>query len=472
MKSPSLWLALGAASLSFGDLAAQVGSRANSTLLSRFDPGGSFNDIWGYSTPDGREYALLGSTTGTYIVDCSDPTNPIQRGFFSGPSSSWRDIRTYRHYAYIVTEGGPGVQIIDLSDPDNPQFVKTWGQSALSNAHNIAIDTDAGIMYPCGTNRGVLFVDIATDPENPVEIGMYNAAYVHDLHVQDGIAHMAEISSSRYRTVDVSNLPNETIMGSSFWVSCHNTWPTRDNKYCVTTSETTNGGVGVFDIANPANPIQIASFFAGGFGTSAHNAFVRDRVIHVGYYSEGYQTLDISAPDTPVFLGFYDTSSSTSGFSGAWGCYPFQPSGVIYISDRSNGLHVLESKTTTCLYGDAKIGTNGDAPEIHSFGAPYIGNAKFALEVEDANPSSTTFCLIGVQGALTVKDLDIHVALGLPHTVVTTATDSSGYAKIDVPLPNGLPKVTLAAQFLVVDPVGQIGLTGSRGMKFELFGPD
>lgn len=470
MKSAFLCLAAGLVLLP-AEAAAQA--QANATLLSRFDPSGtSYNDIWGYVTPDGREYALLGTTTGTYVLDCSDPTNPINRGFFSGPNSSWRDIRTYREYAYIVTEGGGGVQILDLNDPDNPVLVKTWGQSNFSNAHNIAIDTEAGVMYPCGTNNGVLFVDIATDPINPILLGSYTSAYVHDLHVQDGMAHLAEISSSRYRVLDVSNLPNESITGSAFWISCHNAWPTRDNQYVVTTSETFGGGVGVFNIQDPSNPQQIASFFTGGSGTSAHNAFVRDRVIHVGYYSEGYQTLDISDPNNPKLQGFYDTSASTSGFSGAWGCYPFQPSGVIYISDRSNGLHILESKTTTALYGDGKPGGNGKVPSIHTFGAPFIGNSDFALEVEDAAPNTTVTLLLGIQGSLTVKDLDIHVALGPGVTVLNATTDSNGYAKVALPIPQGFPKVTLSAQFLVSEAIGQIGLTGSRGLSFELYGTD
>ena len=39
--------------------------------------GGEMNDIWGWTDPlDGKEYALLGRTSGTAFIDITDPNNP------------------------------------------------------------------------------------------------------------------------------------------------------------------------------------------------------------------------------------------------------------------------------------------------------------------------------------------------------------------------------------------------------------
>ena len=37
----------------------------------------------------------------------------------AGPESLWRDIKTYQHHAYVVSEGGSGIQVVDLSQIDS-----------------------------------------------------------------------------------------------------------------------------------------------------------------------------------------------------------------------------------------------------------------------------------------------------------------------------------------------------------------
>ena len=179
MKAPLLILVATATAVLLPSPSSAQGASHNVTLAARFDPPGqTYNDVWGYVSPAGGEYAILGTSSGVYIIDCTDPANPVQRGFISASqsgwsSSTWRDMRTYRNYIYVVTEGGGGTQIIDMADPDSPVLVKTWGQSIWRDAHNVALDTQTGTLYPCGTNVGVPIIDLSQDPLNPVQIGSF-----------------------------------------------------------------------------------------------------------------------------------------------------------------------------------------------------------------------------------------------------------------------------------------------------------
>ena len=80
-------------------------------------PAVGYNDVWGYTDGDGqgREYALLGVIDGTSIIDLSDLQNISEVDFIPGPTSTWKDIKTYQSYAYVVTENPSGMQILDLS---------------------------------------------------------------------------------------------------------------------------------------------------------------------------------------------------------------------------------------------------------------------------------------------------------------------------------------------------------------------
>ncbi len=83
--------------------------------------GGYGNDIWGWTDPEtGKEYAIMGRTTGTSFVDISDPANPVYLGNLalhgSTFSSTWRDIKVYADHAFVVSEANnSGMQVFDLT---------------------------------------------------------------------------------------------------------------------------------------------------------------------------------------------------------------------------------------------------------------------------------------------------------------------------------------------------------------------
>ncbi|MEX0602878.1 MAG: hypothetical protein WD295_06030, partial [Bacteroidota bacterium] len=111
---------------------------------------GPYSACWGYTAPDGREYALLGSFQGTSIIDITDAPELKEVAFIPGPESSWREMKTYREYAFIVSEGttlpDPGVQIIDLSElPDTARLVEVFvwvdpsTQASHPRAHSVSV---------------------------------------------------------------------------------------------------------------------------------------------------------------------------------------------------------------------------------------------------------------------------------------------------------------------------------------------
>ena len=58
----------------------------NVTLLANVNDyaAAGYNDCWGYTAPDGREYELLRVDNGTSIIDMTDTDNPTEINFISG----------------------------------------------------------------------------------------------------------------------------------------------------------------------------------------------------------------------------------------------------------------------------------------------------------------------------------------------------------------------------------------------------
>lgn len=319
-------------------------------LLSNFNKYASagYNDVWGYTSPDGREYALLGVGSGTSIIDVTNPKAPVESAFIPGPFSAWRDIKTHSHYAYVITEGtgaGRGLQIIDLSQlPQNAQLVKTVDDFFIS-AHNIFIDD--GFAYVIGTNNGggMHILDLA-DPVNPVRTNYYTGSgYIHDVYVWNDSVIACAGSSQSYHLIDVTDKSNPVKISESTplpGIYAHSGWMTEDKKYFIAAEEFNVRDLTVWDISDRSSWDLKVSSWEMPTNSTIHNIFVKDNFAHISYYGDGYVVLDITNPEFPQLIAQYDLSSFESGYHGAWGCYPYLPSGNILMSSIEEGLFILK----------------------------------------------------------------------------------------------------------------------------------
>ncbi len=449
----------------------------NVQLLGTFDPGEPSSGVWGYvDVSTGKEYAVLLSLSGTRIFDCTSGS-PIQRAYFAGPVSNWREARAYGNHIYVVTEGGGGMQVIDMTSPDTPQLLGTATTSGWNNTHNIGVDLERGTVWACGTNMGMLVFDARANPGNPPLIATLNSPYVHDVHVQDGLAHVSDIFGNRYQIYDVRNLPAITLVGQALAPGrryFHNSWATRDSSYSVGTNETSGGPLSVWDIRNPALPLLAAQIHPAPATAAIHNAYVRDRVVHIAYYTEGYVAVDIANPAQPVVVGQYDTYAGTStGFNGAWGCFPFLPSGRVFVSDIPTGLYVLRPSASLVRYGAVTPGGSGRSPSAFVTGSAYLGNPAFRFDADRAVANSPGLLLINVARLnLNIAGLQLNVdPFSASAVLVAVATDGNGKISVPAPVPN-VPQMAgsvLDAQFFVFDPGGPFSMSASQGIEITLF---
>ncbi len=80
-------------------------------------------------------YVYIANTGyGLQIVDVSEPNNPIIVGTYDTPNSA-QSVEIEGNYAYIADTFG--VQVVDISDPANPKGVNHY--SPLRQARDVAI---------------------------------------------------------------------------------------------------------------------------------------------------------------------------------------------------------------------------------------------------------------------------------------------------------------------------------------------
>ncbi len=355
------------------------------------------NDIWGhYDINDGREYALVGLTNGVSIVEVTAPTNPRVVSFIPSQETIWRDLKVYQYfdntrqrwmaYAYVTADAASvGTMILDLNQLP-AQVVQISSETTDTSAHNIYlsnVDYATGValtnktpyMHVAGSNRegGAYNTYSLANPIKPTSIYKNSANsrawYSHDvssLWINDDRREqcdngfidcdvMLDYNENEIILWDKTNNANPQTLSRTdyeFVSYVHSGWWTEDRKFISVHDELDEQNfnlktrVRFFSIDNLKNP-QLAGEYIGPTAAIDHNGYTRGNRYYISNYERGLVVLDITDPRNPVEAGFFDTYpiTNSASFNGAWGTYPFLPSGNILVNDINSGLYVIEDAT-------------------------------------------------------------------------------------------------------------------------------
>ncbi len=362
----------------------------------------SGSDIWGHvDLNTQKEYALMAHRNGVTVFDLSNPSQPAEVGVVTGVNTSWRDVKVYQYfdtalhsyqaYAYVTAESSDGIVIIDLNNlPHSVTKVNQLNddESKIHNVYISNIDYTYNLSLP-GSKSNVLMVGGSQtggafrsyslkDPINiPIDFknsGASRSDYTHDAAsalIKDNRASrdceessgkctvLVDFNETEMHIWNISKSTEPKLLSSTSYSEVsnsnkyvHSGWFSEDNKYVFLHDEfdETRGGlnttVRVFDIQDLTQPSLVASWKSNN-QTIDHNGFTRGNRYYMSNYERGLTILDISDPTNPSEVGYFDTfpSSNHSSYNGAWGVYPFLPSGLILISDINSGLYVLKDRT-------------------------------------------------------------------------------------------------------------------------------
>jgi len=395
---------------SFSSVFAQA--NLNISLESRFDyPEKDLNDIWGYAD-NGKEFALVGTYDGLSIVDVTDPKNPSEINYVKTINSVWKDIKTYGHYAYVThgiyssEQTAQGLLIIDLNTINNEEMT-TWTykiDGIYETAHNIFIDEN-GIAYIFGVNEigGALILDLNDDPTSPEYLSYYQNHYLHDGYVKDNTLYGCADKNGYFVIVDVNdkNNPKDVVTSETPNRTTHNAWLSDNSKTLFTTDERKSAYITSFDISDTDNITQLDMVRSKYSDQSIpHNTVVKGDFLISSYYAQGIQIVDASYPDNLVEVGRFDTTPDNKAeFNGAWGVYPYLPSGNILVSDTETGLHILKPdyKKAAYLLGIVKDkATNGTIynAEIEILDEANISYSSYDGSFKSGTSNSGTFDVV------------------------------------------------------------------------------
>ena len=374
------------------DTSAQV---VEGTLLGRwFDPtipgssrfNNAYNEIWGIAQ-DGREYAIIGSTLGTHFFDVTEPQEDLQELFMipgqvASPEIIHRDYHDFNGYLYAVADEGAGstLQIMDLSTLPDSVTVVYDSQELIRRSHNIFIDTSAAIMYSCISAGATLpFTPLRlfdlSDPLNPQAIQDFRTiesfalTQVHDAFVRNDTAYL-NCGPEGFVIADFADPANPILLSSlepeEYPQSGynHSGWLTEDGSTYVLADEDHDMDLKVMDVTQLPDIIVLDTIDAGNESPFSipHNQIIHGDYLFSSYYYDGLPVWDISDLENIRRVLQFSTSQipHRGSFEGAWGVYPFLPSGNVLVSDMQEGLFVISGINE--LSGGGTVSTEDQSP--------------------------------------------------------------------------------------------------------------
>lgn len=232
---------------------------------------------------------------------------------------------------------------LPVTDAWGGPYNEIWG--LVVNDHEIAV---------IGSTMGTHFIDV-TDPTNPVELtdafvqgATFGPELVHrDFHDYRGFLYVVadENDNSTLQIIDIRNLPESTTVvsdNSDLLIRSHNVFvdSTQARLYaCGIRRSTGRDAMSIYDIADPANPLELGIY--NNIGNVeipyVHDIFVRDHIAYLNSGDDGFFVVDFTDTDAPILQGtmtdYVQAGYNHSGWLDHKGHYYF-------LADENHGLEL------------------------------------------------------------------------------------------------------------------------------------
>ncbi|HEX3268421.1 MAG TPA: hypothetical protein VHQ98_10605 [Gaiellaceae bacterium] len=413
---PLVWiLVVGAAAASSSHGGATTVKTPRFHVMGHVDPRGGYNgDVFGE-----RQYAYLSSrkgkgndcpSQGVRVYDLANPRKPRHISTFGsgrvevGLRDTWTEKTIVRR---VKTEGFDGVLAVtsaqacgngfggfglyDVTRPAHPKrlaLVRTEPRGsheiwlAAARGHAWVYTAEAAAEFSVEPDSFGFHIFDVSNPRTPFEVGGWSAC--KELHLCTPVSHGTE-QQAAYLVHSVITNVAATRAYLSYWDlgtvfldisdparprylgrtdpgqgKVHSAWLAGGGKIMLETHELEHGRPVVWQIADPAHPVKLATVHlpaalqpggsSGGIGLSdsVHDPKILGRYAYFSWYGQGVPVFDLKNPRKPRFVTRFlpPPKRDAHGLvcpggacTAVWGVFPMQK--YVLASDMSSGLWVL-----------------------------------------------------------------------------------------------------------------------------------
>lgn len=312
--------------------------------------------------------ANSGPSTSINLVHNSSLQNNTLGASLGSPQS----ILIKDNYAYVASTISDAIEIIDISDPDNPTYVSSIkdgdGGAKLNGPRSIYISGNYAYVGSYYSNA-MEIVDIS-NPANPIHVGVISDGdggalldKPENIYVKNNFAYVISYGSKSLEIIDISDKSNPIHAGSitngtgGALLRAPKSIKLSGNYAYI--SSLGDDAIEIIDISDKTNPTHAGAISNGDGGAlldGVLDIYIKDNYIYAAANrSNALEIIDISNPTNPTHI-----SSITDGDGGALlkqpksvhisgnhayvGAPGYESVAVINISNPANPSHVASIK--------------------------------------------------------------------------------------------------------------------------------
>lgn len=271
-------------------------------------------DLWPQNS-----YVYVGTHQANQLrtYDVSDPSSPVLTDQQEFDARVINDVKVSEDGRWLVAtrEGAAnrrnGILVFSLENPAQPELVSEYTETLTSGVHNVFWVGE--LVYAVNDGTGDMHIIDVSDPVNPTEVGRWGLEVegrsLHDVWVQDGVAYLSYLRDGLV-ILDVGGggqggTPSKPVQLSRIFYPggpTHSAMRYGDYVFVgdedfslqgtVPAGSDPRGPVHVVDVSDVANPKYVARYEVPEAG--AHNFWIDDGVLYIGYYQGGIRAVDVS----------------------------------------------------------------------------------------------------------------------------------------------------------------------------------
>ncbi len=302
--------------------------------------------------------AYLIREDGLHIIETADPAHPVELGSWrrngDGYSNDVKIVEGPAGKRYALIADSP-VDVVDVTNPAAPMLAAQIPEEA----HTLFTEQRGGKTYAYfGNYDGSCPVFDVSNPAAPLRQGRYRTqgSMVHDLSVANGIAYL-DAWEAGFLVVDFTDPAIPVLKGK--WApttaeTSHSNWTTTvgTRQIALHGDEAYGAHLDLLDV-DPASPQFMKPFasYKTRDWVSIHNIMGIGTKAYMTHYQDGVRVIDVSAPDHPALVGYYNTwdpqaaYTSSAFFEGAVGLDIDPVRKLIFVADSPRGLLILRDDT-------------------------------------------------------------------------------------------------------------------------------
>ena len=343
-------------------------------------------------------YAYVSTISDKFLVyDISNPAEPKLTDTIKVDARIINDISTTADGKILVIsrEGASnrknGIAFYDTSDPAHPKLISEYTETVTGGVHSAFVD--GHYVYLTDDATGSMRVISFADVKNPKEVARWEVPnevattirtpegdtiggrYLHDLQVKDGLAYLAYWrdglvildvgkgikggSPEKPQLVSQLRFNHHELYGNGWLAGTHSVF--RYKNYVFVGDEVfppifdiqarkrlpVRGIVHVVDVSDINSPRKVAEYPVPEAG--AHNMWVEDDIMYMGYYTGGGRVVDVSGELRGDLyrqgreigrLWAGDPEGFKVNLPFTWGAQPHK--GLIYFNDLNSGIWIVK----------------------------------------------------------------------------------------------------------------------------------